>query len=128
MNSIFGLVGRVVARGLPFAALLLSHLAQGATINAGSCSLADVQAAVNSAANGDVIKIPNGTCSWGGGINTTKQIRIEAQNYTPTKGGTMSRSVTITNNSTSGPLFQFTSGTSCTLACQGFALMRGAEI
>ena len=56
---------------------------EAATINAASCSLTAVQAAVNAAVDGDKVVIPNGSCAWAGGISTTKQIRIEAQNYTP---------------------------------------------
>jgi hypothetical protein len=39
-----------------------------ATINAASCSSADVQAAINSAVDGDTVVIPDGTCSWTSGI------------------------------------------------------------
>lgn len=83
-----------------------------ATISANSCSQSDVQAAVNTAVDGDKVTIPNGTCAWSGGISTTKQIRIEAQNYTPTPGGTMSRSVVITHNAGTTPLISMTSGNS----------------
>ncbi len=37
---------------------------QAAIINAATCSQTDVQAAVNSAANGDVVQVPAGTCTW----------------------------------------------------------------
>jgi hypothetical protein len=83
--------------------------ADGANIVAASAALADVQAAVNAAVDGDTVLIPNGTATWTGGITTTKQIIIRAQNYTATPGGTANRTVTITN-SASRPLFQFTSG------------------
>lgn len=89
---------------------LCASAAHGAPIIANSCSLGDVRAAVSAAADGDVVKIPDGSCSWTGGISTTKQIRIEAQNYTPTPGGTMSRRVTITNNAGSSPLIAMTAG------------------
>ena len=91
---------------------------EAATINAASCSLTHVQAAVNASVDGDKVVIPNGSCAWAGGIDTTKQIRIEAQNYTPTRAGTSgpgaeSRSVTITNNSSTA-LFDLTTGNSFT--------------
>lgn len=35
-----------------------------ATINAASCSQTDVQAAVNSANNGDTVVVPAGSCTW----------------------------------------------------------------
>lgn len=37
----------------------------GATINAASCNQSDVQSAVNSAIDGDIINIPAGACNWG---------------------------------------------------------------
>jgi hypothetical protein len=82
---------------------------------ASSASLTDVQSAVTAASDGDIVLIPNGTVTWTGGITTTKQIIIRAQNYTPTPAGVQgsgatSRNVTITNNSASGYLFSFTSG------------------
>ena len=94
--------------------------AEGATRVAASCQLSDVQAAVGSAADGDVIQIPDGSCSWSGGIATTKQIRIEARNYTPTKGGSPSRSVIITNNS-SAPLITLTSGNTWHVGVSGIS-------
>src|SRR5690606_34110022 len=100
--------------------------AMGATIQASSCSLQDVQAAVNASSDGDVVKIPNGSCTWSGGFSTNKQIRIEAQNYTPTKGGTMNRSVTITNNSTSAPLLSFTSGNNYHVGLAGIRFNEGS--
>ncbi len=85
-------------------------VAESATVTAASCSLTDVRAAVDAAADGDVVKVPGGSCAWSGGLSTTKQIRIEAQNYTPTKGGTLTRSVTITNNAGTTPLIQMATG------------------
>jgi len=99
--------------------------AQAATIPAASCSRADVQAAVNKAADGDIVRIPNGSAAWDGGIITTKQIRIEAQSYTPTDGGTMARGVVITNNSTTAPLFQFTSGNAYHVGIAGIRFNEG---
>jgi hypothetical protein len=75
-------------------ALLWTSNAFAATINAASCSQSAVQAAVNTAVDGDKVAIPSGTCAWSGGIGTTKQIMIEAQNYTPTPKGTMTRNAT----------------------------------
>ena len=57
--------------------LLGLQVAEGATISASSCSLQDVQAAVNTAADGDIVSIPNGSCSWSGGMSTNKQILIQ---------------------------------------------------
>jgi len=44
--------------------LLLVPFALGATINANSCLQTDVQAAIDSAADGDIVVIPAGTCTW----------------------------------------------------------------
>jgi hypothetical protein len=38
--------------------------ANTATINAASCSQSDVQAAINTASDGDIVKVPPGTCKW----------------------------------------------------------------
>ena len=83
----------------------------GNEIVAASASLAHVQAAVNAAQDGDTVLIPNGTATWTGGISTSKQIRIRAQNITRRRpagtagAGATSRNVTITNNSSGSPLF-----------------------
>ncbi len=103
-----------------------ANYSEAATINAASCSLTAVQAAVNASVDGDKVVIPNGSCAWAGGISTTKQIRIEAQNYAPTSRGTMTRSVTITNNSTSGPLFEFTSGNNFHVGLAGIRFNEGS--
>jgi hypothetical protein len=91
---------------------ILGRQAQAKTIDAASCSLADVQAAVNLSTDGDTVAIPNGTCTWTSGITTTKQIWIRAQNYTAVANGTLTRNVTIVNASTTVPLFTMTSGNS----------------
>jgi len=86
------------------------YSAQAATIPAASCSRADVQAGGEQGGrrrhSQDTERLPR----WDGGIITTKQIRIEAQSYTPTDGGTMARGVVITNTQRQRALFQFTSG------------------
>jgi hypothetical protein len=109
-------------------ALLLSPLfarvAQANTITAASCNVSDVQTAINAANNGDTVIIPNGSCSWSNGITTTKQIWIRAQNYTPTSGGTGTRSVTITNNA-SVPLFGLTSGNIFNVRLSGIRFNEG---
>jgi hypothetical protein len=47
--------------------------AQAAIINAGSCSQADVQAAINSAGDGGTVNVPTGNCNWSGTININRQ-------------------------------------------------------
>ena len=111
---------------LPLIGVLSVLIAEGATIRAASCSLSAVQSAVNSASDGDIVTVPNGSCAWSGGISTSKQIRVEAQNYTSTKGGTMTRSVPITNNSNSGPLLSFTSGSTYHVGVSGIRFNEGS--
>ena len=43
--------------------------AQANTITANSCNTADVQSAINSAAGGDTVAIPAGTCAWTTGVS-----------------------------------------------------------
>jgi hypothetical protein len=86
-------------------ALLLSAAssrpAQANTVNAFSCKVSDVQAAINSAKNGDTVTIPNGSCTWTTGITIPSAIGITIQgsgtpNSTPaTTGASASCSSTI---------------------------------
>jgi hypothetical protein len=93
---------------------LTPTLARGANIMASSASRDAVQAAVNAAADGDTVLIPNGTVTWTTGIVTDKQIIIRAQNYTPTSRPTTStvRNVVITYTGTTSHAFDMTSGNS----------------
>jgi hypothetical protein len=111
---------------LAYAALHRPRVAYGANIVAASASQSSVQGAVNAAADGDTVLIPNGSASWTSGIRTTKQILIRAQNYTPTSGGTMTRNVTITNSSTSGPLLEMQSGNSFHVGVGGIRFNEGS--
>jgi hypothetical protein len=43
--------------------------ASAATLNAASCSQANVASAVASASPGDTVRVPAGTCSWSGGLS-----------------------------------------------------------
>ncbi len=56
--------------------LLAAPPAQAATINAASCSQADVQAAINSASAGDVLMIPSRNCTWTSAVNVSKPLSI----------------------------------------------------
>ena len=64
--------------------LLLSALssapAYAATYTAASCSTSDVQAAINSAAGGDTVIIPAGSCAWTSGVTISgKGITVTGQ-------------------------------------------------
>lgn len=105
-------------------ALLLAASAWGAEVVASSCSRDHVNTAVGSASDGDTILIPNGSCTWTSGITTTKQIIIRAQNYTPTSGGTATRNVVLTNNSTA-IMFAMQSGNSYHVGVGGIRFDEG---
>jgi hypothetical protein len=87
--------------------VLDSSEGQAATISARSCSVADVQTAINAASNGDTVLIPAGSCTWTTGIAVSKQITIT---------GLVKGSVLITHSAgtsdllaiTTGPLFSTT--------------------
>ena len=48
-----------------------------ATIYANSCSQQDVQAAINSASDGDTVVIPDGSCTWSTPVTITKSITLQ---------------------------------------------------
>ncbi len=66
---------------LLYALLLVSLFCKEAnanTLTAASCNVADVQAAINSAAEGDTVTIPPGTCVWTSGVTISgKGITIQ---------------------------------------------------
>ena len=64
----------------------LAKISQAATINAASCSQADVQAAINSAATGDIVFVPAGSCTWNTYISipTNKSITVKGAGKTLT--------------------------------------------
>lgn len=61
---------RTCIRSLAGLVLLLAMgmLAHATTWTAASCNTADVQTAINSAAEGDTVDIPAGTCTWTSGV------------------------------------------------------------
>ena len=103
---------------------LLAKTSTAATINASSCSQSNVSAAISSAANGDVVQVPAGTCSWSGlsiakpihlkgagvgktnitlsGNTVTKQaggvIRVTDFSFSKSGGGTGSKGFTVTGS------------------------------
>ncbi|MBN1674706.1 MAG: hypothetical protein JXR37_26920 [Kiritimatiellae bacterium] len=105
---------------------LLFGVARAATHTAASCARADVQAAVNAAVDGDTVLIPAGTATWTNGIETTKQIMIQAQTITPTPGGDAAWNVVITNNSPV-PLITMTSGDDFHCGVAGITFMEGSR-
>jgi hypothetical protein len=57
-------------------ALLFAGPALSATITATSCALADVSAAMGSAADGDTISVPAGSCTWNATLTVSKGVSI----------------------------------------------------
>jgi len=52
-------------------------ITDAATINANSCSYADVSAAINSAQSGDIVNVPAGNCTWNSQLVITKGIVLK---------------------------------------------------
>jgi hypothetical protein len=125
MKSGFRTRAIAYAAGAIVIAVFGTARSEAATITAASCQRDAVNSAISSASDGDTVLIPNGSCSWTSGISTTKQITVRAQNYTPTPMGATSRSVTITNNS-STPLFQLQSGNSYHVGVGGIRFNEGS--
>src|SRR5262249_1029623 len=67
--------------------VFLAGAAQGATINAATCNVSDVQTAVNSASSGDTVTIPAGACAWTQTLTIKKAITLSGS-------GTANSSVT----------------------------------
>ena len=68
--------------------------AVAANVNAASCSQGDVQSAVNSAADGDVVLVPPGNCTWSS-FSLSKGVHLKgagagSTNVTLTGSGTLS--------------------------------------
>ena len=72
--------------------------ASGNIINAASPSQADVQAAINSAANGDTVQLPTGTATWATNVTipNTKGIKLRGFSNTTTDTITLSSTLTPT--------------------------------
>lgn len=61
---------------LSFAAVCLAAAAHAKTIPANSCSSSDVQNAINSAATGDTVVVPGGSCNWSNGVSIPSSVAI----------------------------------------------------
>src|ERR1043166_577146 len=59
-----------------FLSLAYTGAGYAATINAATCSTADVQSAITSATTGDTVIIPAGTCTWTSGVTLNKGITV----------------------------------------------------
>ena len=69
-----------------------------ATINASSCSKADVETAITAASTGDTIVIPSGTCSWVSAVEIPSGKSITIAGQTTTSRNATTYQVTATDN------------------------------
>jgi len=72
---------------------VLSEPGLAATITASSCSQTAVQSAISSAADGDVVSVPAGSCTWSAAVSVNKPITLKGAGATAsgtkiTYGGT----------------------------------------
>src|SRR5688572_30520836 len=95
--------------------VLASTEGQAASINAASCKSSDVQAAINTAQNGDTVVVPSGTCAWTTTVVMNKAIKL-----------TTSGTVTILNNMTgSADMLQLFESASGHAELSGFIFEQG---
>jgi hypothetical protein len=107
--------------------LLFASLSFATTHPAATCSTADVQNAINSAASGDTVTIPAGTCVWSSGVTLSgKGItisgqgsgRIVAYSSNTLAIGTGSKSLTVATTQV-GRTLTLTAGQTITLSETG---------
>jgi hypothetical protein len=112
-----------------FLGLLLSALpqAEAQTINAASCSTADVQTAINTAKEGQTVNIPPGSCTWTTGVSISgKGINVVGAGFSPIIAissstltlGTGSKTLTV-QGADPGVALSISPGTSLTIAETG---------
>ena len=91
-----------------------SGTAQATTFSAASPSLADVRAAIASAADGDTVIVPTGTAAWTSTLRITKAITIQGETTTDIPNGTANDQTVIIDNlvriSGGQPFFNLTAG------------------
>ena len=71
------------------------HSGYASTVNAASCSQANVQTAINSTSNGDTAAIPAGNCTWTTAVTISNSITLEG-------AGAGSTNITINNSGGTG--------------------------
>ncbi|HVU15374.1 MAG TPA: hypothetical protein VHD32_00505 [Candidatus Didemnitutus sp.] len=90
---------RFLSFALSFLALVAS--AHAATIQALTQLAADVQTAINKAANGDTVQIPAGVITWDlGGLTISKGITLDGTGVTVVRGLSTSTFLSVTTNAT----------------------------
>lgn len=95
MHKVFKVV---LTFALPAFLFMLSSNANAATVRASNCSQASVQSAVNSAAKGDTVTVPAGSCTWSGGVTVSKGITVQGAGTSTTITSAGSSLFTINGN------------------------------
>lgn len=101
----------MILLGISFA-IIISGYCHSATVNAESCSLAHVQAAVDSANRGDTVSVPAGACTWTDHLLVTKAISLQGSGKTEDANGTR---ITIANTTVWRSPYISDSGADCGL-------------
>ncbi len=112
-----------------FCVLSSELVVQAATINAATCSQADVQAAIGSVTDGDTVTIPAGTCTWTSSLQVTltHSITVIGAGSQSITGGN-DQTVIRDNLSGSGPpVWSFNVAPGKTLRFSGFTIQAGAR-
>jgi len=95
-------------------------LADAATLTASSCSLAAVQAVVDSAANGDVVQVPAGACTWSSALVVSKSITLQGAGIDQTTiTSASSGQVTLASSADNVRITAFTFAGGATLQVSG---------
>ena len=107
---------------------LFSTSAFAATRTAASCNAGDVQAAMNSAAAGDTVAIPAGTCTWTAPVSWTAPANVVLQgagSQTTTGGG--DQTIIVDGYASSNSLLIINSGaTASTVRMTGITFQGGS--
>jgi hypothetical protein len=104
---------------LPVLTIYLAGFGAGldaATITAQSCNQADVQDAIEQAADGDTVLVPAGRCTWTSGVSISKALVL--------KGAGIGRTL-ITNDYPEGSLVSIRESTTGHIRIQGFDFIPG---
>lgn len=91
---------------------------EAATISATSCSSSAVQAAIDSAQNGDTVLVPSGSCTWSSGVSISgKAIHLQ---------GEAAGTVTLTHGAGSATLIAITEASAGRVEVSNLTLLRGS--
>jgi hypothetical protein len=95
-----------------------THGASAATLTAASCAQSAVQASINAAASGDIVVVPDGSCTWTSGVSISgKAIHLRGQ----TKGN-----VNITHSAGSNDLISVTTVAARSTEISNFNFLPGS--